>query len=342
VHVNRRGLVAPTLAVLTVLTLPATAHAGGGNDQRADGGVKGNNITATTKIQTTVKGGTGGTGTGGLTSANTDWTPPACWYEPAFTPKQIQAQVLAFRAIDVGVPFFPVGIGDTVGDMLDGYYKDGTYKNYNLDKQGKGMFWAGVVNPNRKDEPGANACGKAPFWVDEGAVPEEPLAVTPRTLAEYAYDELPVPDTQVTTAPNGKSTVNVPTYVWLDRAKFKPVSVTATLPGTGLSATTTARPVGLTLDAGTDDSTLHPGSGQCPVNADGSIGAPYVRGSAGRTPACGVTYRRASGSATYPLKATLTWEITWNSTNGQGGALPDGTFGGTTDVPVQEVQAVNR
>ena len=45
-----------------------------------------------------------------------------------------------------------------MGIVLDSYYKDGKYKNYNLDQQGKGMFWAAVVNPNRADEPGATAC----------------------------------------------------------------------------------------------------------------------------------------------------------------------------------------
>ncbi|GAP53145.1 uncharacterized protein SAZU_8026 [Streptomyces azureus] len=38
-----------------------------------------------------------------------------------------------------------------------------------------------------------------------------PLAVFPQVLAEYAYDKLPVPDTEIEMASAGKSTVNLPT-----------------------------------------------------------------------------------------------------------------------------------
>jgi hypothetical protein len=225
---------------------------------------------------------------------------------------------------------------------MDSYYKDGKYKNYNLDQQGKGMFWAAVVNPNRADEPGATACDKMPFWVANNATPDDPLAVSPKVLAAYAYDELPVPDTRITAAPAGNSTANLPTWVWLDKSRFKPVSVTASLPGTGLSATKTATPVALHLDPGTSDADVTPASGNCPVNTDGSIGTPYTRGAADRTPSCGVTYRRSSDGGSYPLRATLTWKITWTSTNGAGGQLPDGSYGDTKDVTVQEIQSVNR
>jgi enoyl reductase len=55
-----------------------------------------------------------------------------------------------------------------------------------------------------------------------------------------------------------------------------------------------------------------------------------------------VKYLRSSGDGTYPLQATVTWKITWTGTGGTGGDLPDGTFGATQDVAVQEIQAVNR
>jgi hypothetical protein len=35
-------------------------------------------------------------------------------------------------------------------------------------------------------------------------------------------------------------------------------------------------------------------------------------------------------------------EISWTSSTGQGGDLPNGTFGADQDVVVQEIQAVNR
>lgn len=61
------------------------------------------------------------------------------------------------------------------------------------------------------------------------------------------------------------------------------------------------------------------------------------------TPPCGVSYLRASGShGPYPLRATVAWKISWTSTTGEGGDLPDGTFGTTQDVTVREIQSVNR
>lgn len=184
------------------------------------------------------------------------------------------------RALGVGVPFMG-GIGAALGNVFDAYYKDGhPYKNYNLDKQGEGMFWARVVNPNRKDDPEAMACDRPPFWGDKGESPDEPLAVSPAVLAAYAYDELPVPDTEVAMAPPGGTKVNLPTWIWLDKAKFKKVSVTASIPGAGLSATTTARPVSLTIDPGTADAETFPASGECPIRG-GRIGAPRAKGTCG-------------------------------------------------------------
>ncbi|WP_405778139.1 hypothetical protein [Streptomyces sp. NBC_00859] len=329
------------MLVLGLLSTPTLAYAGG-KGGRADkrstvkGGSGNGKITVQTRIQTTTNGNPGTAKTGSLSSTDSNWTPPACWYEPAFSPKEIQASVKSWR--EVG--FF--GLGDVVGNVLDSYYKDGKYKNYNLDQQGKGMFWAAAINPKRKDDPEANSCDKPPFWVPDNTTPDEPLAVSPKILAEYAYDELPVPDTEIESAPGGKSTVNLPTWIWLDKARFKPVSVTASLPGTGLSATTTATPAALHLDPGTDDAEVHPASGDCPLSADKSIGTPYTRGSADRSPPCGVTYLRSSGGGTYPLRATLTWNITWTSTTGEGSTLPPGTYGDTKDVTVQEIQSVNR
>ncbi|WP_108932978.1 hypothetical protein [Streptomyces ardesiacus] len=345
-RVTRTTVLGAAVSLLITLQAAPLAWAdrttSSGNSKDADGGRSGRNIYVQTKVQTTVSGSSRTAKSGTLTSANSNWTPPACWYEPAFSPKEIQETVKLWRGLN-GLPF--VGdVGDLVGDLLDSRYKDGKpYKDYNLDKQGEGMFWAAAVNPNRKDDPEASACDKPPFWVDNGTTPDEPLAVSPKVLAEYAYDELPVPGTEIEMRPAGATKVNLPTWIWLDKATFKKISVTASLPGTGLSATTTAEPVSLRIDPGTRDARTYPASGVCRLNADGSIGAPYTEGRANDTPPCGVTYLRSSGSGgSYPLRATVTWKITWTSTTGEGGTLPDGTFGATRDVTVQEIQSVNR
>lgn len=329
-----------------VALIPWTAHAGGGvtgggnnvgDGQSAKGTRQGRNLGVETRIQTTVKGSPRSTKTGTLSPADSDWDPPACWYEPAYSPKEIEATVKAIRKIGF------LGIGEVVGGVFDSYFKEGKpYKDYNLDKQGEGKFWAAAVDEKRKDEPEAKACDKLPFWVPDGQTPREPLAVSPEILAEYAYGQLPVPDTEVEMAPQGETKVNLPTWVWLDRARFKTVSVTASLPGTGLSATTTAKPLSLKIEPGTADAETYPASGECSFE-EGRIGNPRAKGTPADTdPPCGVRYLRSSADAPYKLRATLTWQVTWTSTTGEGGKLPAGEFGTDQDVVVREIQSVNR
>lgn len=342
--VNQRRLSRRFVPLLTLIVgmAPSGAYAAGGKGAevtapQAKAGRQDQNLTVETKIQTTVNGAQETAKTGSLTPANSNWDPPACWYEPAYSPKQIQATVKAIRQMKV------FGVGDFVGGVFDTYFKEGRpYKNYNLDKQGEGQFWAAAINEKRKDDPEANSCDKLPFWVPTGDTPKEPLAVSPKILAEYAYDELPVPSTELTMAPEGTTKVNLPTWVWLDRAKFKKVSVTASIPGSGLSATTTAEPMSLSIDPGTKDAETYPASGGCPIE-DGKIGEPRAKGTPADTmPPCGVRYLRSSGDGSYNLQATLTWKISWTSTTGEGGDLPAGEFGADQQVAVEEIQSINR
>ncbi len=267
-----------------------------------------------------------------------NWAPPACWYAPKWTPTQFKIYVENIWA------------GDSTGYQWDAEqrkrYEGGEpYTDFNMKKSGKGYWWDSFVAEGRAADPGADDCGKPYFWVDKGSAPpaDAKNAVSPKILAQLAYSELRVPDTKVTLSPSleAKQTVNLPTWAWLDKTAFKPVSVTASVDALNISATTTATPVSLRLDPGTEDAELHPASGECPIE-DGRIGTPYTKGQGDRTPPCGLTYLRASQDGPFPFKATLTWKISWEGSDGRGGDLPDGTFGTTTEVTVQEAQAVNR
>ena len=98
----------------------------------------------------------------------------------------------------------------------------------------------------------------------------------------------------------------------------------------------------LKLEPGTEDAETYPASGECVINADGSIGEPYAQGKSTQTPPCGLKYLRSSGDGTFKLRATITWDIAWTGTGGAGGDLPNGTFGSEQAITVQEIQAVNR
>ncbi|WP_405565533.1 hypothetical protein [Streptomyces sp. NBC_01180] len=271
----------------------------------------------------------------GPVAAAGNWTPPACWYAPKYTAAQ-------FKAYEE-----PIWEAESTGPEWDAQqrkrYVDGSpYKNFNLSKADDGYWWTSF--PNENFPPGWDACDKPDFWVDKGAPPPNAQAVSPEILAHLAYAEVRVPGTKVTLAPSNNTKVNLPTWAWLDKSDFKPVSVTASVPVLAIEATTVAKPVSLKLDPGTSDAETYPGSGECTFNGDGSIGTPYVKGDADKTPPCGLTYLRASGSnGPYKLKATITWNISWTGT-GQPKPkdLPDGTFGTTQDVTVDEIQAINR
>lgn len=286
--------------------------------------------------------GKGGNGSGPVTSVDPNWTPPACWYAPEWKATEFRDWRQRLNYIAVHDP----GAGDARTEISDENenYARGDYDNFNIDKEKEGMWWGAQQNPDAPlDEQ--MKCDRDPFWVKNGEIPEDvPEVIKPETLAGLAYNQIQVPGTKVSLAPGGASKVNLPTWAWLDKGEFKPVSVTASLdaPGLHIEATTTATPVSLTIKPGTDDAKLLPGSGTCEINDDGSIGEPYAKGKAKQTPPCGVVYQRSSGDGTYDLQATATWEITWEGTGGAKGTLPNGEYGNDQAVKVEEIQSVNR
>lgn len=329
------------LALLVALGISYPGHAdegwGGSTDngsKKSSGGVDGDKISAQAGgvVYDLSKNGSGKSA--GPVTSTTSWTPPACWYAPKYTPAHLKAYLE------------PIWASESTGyewdaQQRDRYVNGHPYKDFNRDKTDKGYWWDLYVNDSYP--PGWNKCDEPVFWVDKGAPPPADVknAVTPRILAELAYNEIRVPSTKVSLAPADGTTVNLPTWAWLEGAKFTPVSVTATVPVLNISATTTAEPIALRIDPGTTDAVTYPASGVC-HSTDGRIGEPYATRKAGGTPPCGVKYLRSSGESAYLLKAIVTWKIHWTGTGTAGGDLPDGTFGATQEVVVQEIQAINR
>ncbi len=335
---------AAAVTLMTAIALsPSMAYAGG----RGDGGNVGEteqhgssdgngNLSATAGAVVFDRSKNGSGDSAGPVVSTTTWTPPACYYAPKYSPDQLQKYLE------------PIWSAESTGSQWDleqrKRYVDGEpYKDFNKDKADKGYWWDSYVTQGREGDPGALDCNKPIFWVDKGDPPPAniPEAITPEMLAQLAYAEIRVPSTKVDLAPAGTTKVNLPTWTWLDTAKFKPVSVTAQVPLLGVSATTTAEPVSLKIEPGTGDATTYPASGVCEIKG-GRIGEAYAKGKSDETPPCGVQYLRSSGDGSYKLRATITWKIHWTGTGNTGDDLPDGTFGAEQDVVVQEIQAVNR
>ncbi|MGW0567692.1 hypothetical protein [Streptomyces tauricus] len=352
----RSGTVVLALT-LGALALGAPAHAtetpSNSGDTKTDqkGGGDGKGIYAAASVQysgAVTKSG----GAGNVASADVNWTPPPCWYAPYMGAKDFKKKMSGDIDRWQNDPAITGTAGSAIGEMQRHYEDDygwtdtPGYKDYNVDKDGEGMFWAGVENPNEPDYLKRTACSDLPFWVDNGEAPPSQYeqAITPEMLAALAYQHMELPGTKVTLAPEAITKVNLPTWAWLDEAVFDEVQATAAInvPGFNIQATTTAKPKSLTLSPGTADATTIPADGGCPI-VDGRIGEPYAKGKAGQTPPCGIIYRRSSGGETLPLKAALTWEISWTGT-GQAGAtgMPDGTIEATQNITVEEIQSVNR
>ncbi|WP_221357417.1 hypothetical protein [Streptomyces beigongshangae] len=343
----RSPAVVAFVTTAALVLCPAQAFAGyghggstnGGSDTTASGNAGGDGSVSAVAGAVVYDRGNNGSGdsVGPVTSAASNWTPPACYYAPKYTPEQLEKYMKKLWA------------AESTGYQWDAQRREkfeggGSYKDFNKDKAGEGYFWDSYVTEGREGDPGALDCTKDIFWVDTGDAPppDIPQAITPEMLAQLAYAEIRVPSTRVELAPEGTTKVNLPTWAWLDAAKFKPVSVTASVPLLQVQATTTAEPLSLRIEPGTPDATTYPASGVCELNGD-RIGEPYARGKSDRTPPCGVRYLRSSGDNSYPLRATVTWKISWTGTGVNGAQpLPDGEFGAGQDVIVQEIQSVNR
>lgn len=342
---RRRLLTCAAVAAIAAFALPHAASAyGPGDGQGAvepdvSGDTDGKGTLSATAGAVVFDRSRNGSGqsAGRVTSADDNWTPPACYYAPKYTPAQLKAHL---------EPIWEAGSTGHGwdGEQRDRYVNGQPYKDFNKDKTGEGYWWDSYVTPGRTGDPGALDCTKDIFWVDTNDDPpaDIPQAITPQILAELAYNEIRVPSTKVTLAPEGTTKVNLPTWTWLDGAAFKPVSVTASVPLLNIEATTTAEPISLKIDPGTEDSETYPASGVCEIN-NGKIGEPYAKGKSDETPPCGVKYLRSSGNGSYPLTASVTWKISWTGTGvNEARDLPDGEFGAEQNVIVQEIQTVNR
>ncbi|MGX1561232.1 hypothetical protein [Streptomyces sp. NPDC055506] len=267
---TRRAALAALTSALFILGMDTAVAGGvasnGSRDVEKSGDASGRLLQS--NVSFNVEGAAPSKESGPVTSTAVDWEPPPCWYEPYWKAEN-------FKKVREAQWSMYESLGGDPKDNADerARYKGGRpYKDFNVAKNDEGMWWVAVKNPKVEGDPAAASCKRKPFWVDNGKAPDVPQAIDTETLAGLAHQRTVVPPTKISLAPNGKSTVNAPTWIWLDKGAFKPVSVTASLPGTGLWATTTAKPVSLHIDPGTEDAESLPASGECGINDDGSIG----------------------------------------------------------------------
>lgn len=173
---------------------------------------------------------------------------------------------------------------------------------------------------------------KRMYWV---------VSASATDLAKQALGsaQLPAPTIAITPTPPAISYVNMPLWLWIDRAAWTPVKATAS--ADGLTVTVTAAPAQVTWDSGDPDvpanertkTCYHPGK---VFNPNFSASLQYSD--------CTYTYLNTSGKQpglAFPLTATLQWRATWNASNGTNGDL--GFVGRSSTIPIKvgEIQALN-
>ncbi|MER5638207.1 hypothetical protein ABT095_14760 [Kitasatospora sp. NPDC002227] len=273
-----------------------------------------------------------GSGAKNLLSVGGSWVPPACWYEPTYTPEQFDA---AFQAVLAGMAGTSGG-----ADALKQY--EALKADGDFHKGVPGAWWGMVKTKKSWDLPVTDSCTQSPGiqWVPAGSAPAGRLAVTPQMLSKIAYAATKLPAPQVKLSPAAdRQTVNLPTYVSFSQP-LQPVSVTASLDylGFSIAASTLAVPVALRVDAGTDDASPR----SCTYNFVASGGGYQVDSS---TSDCNITYDRSSRGGSYPLTGQVTWKVTWTPSKDPHAApanpLPNGLTDGTPqNVTVREIQTV--
>jgi hypothetical protein len=156
----------------------------------------------------------------------------------------------------------------------------------------------------------------------------------PAALARYAESFLVLPPAAIELSPpqTAMQLIGVPTWLWLTEASFTAQHASVSVPGTQVTARAT--PVTALWRTGDGATVTCHGRGttwtanQIPTAASPTCGHTYTRSSAGQP------------GATFAVRVTVTWRITWTATGRAGGTLPDLVTTATVRIRVGQAQAV--
>ncbi|WP_419994097.1 hypothetical protein [Streptomyces boninensis] len=271
-------------------------------------------------------------GSGGTPMApvGQSWSPPACWFEPRYSPKEFEQY-----ANDAYV-----GPQNGGGQIPNDYAEDDFHRG------DKGSWYELVVDEAAPESSYRSQCGdyynQFMFIGPADPAPAGTPVIDPEILAGLAYARTRLPAPPVELSPGaGRQLVNFDTQVKFAK-QLERVWVTASINNADvdLAATTVATPATLHVEAGTANAS--------PAACDYKLvdkGDGYAVDTAGSD--CNITYRRASGDTNYTFQASITWNVKWtDSADPDGPAqepeFPDGQS--TTEIPVtvKEVQTVTR
>jgi hypothetical protein len=160
---------------------------------------------------------------------------------------------------------------------------------------------------------------------EDGEAPVEEVDF--EALAYQAYASFSLGSLRISMSPSAETPVlvQVPVWMWVDADDWQPETATASVPGG--SVTVTATPSSVSWDMGDGQSVDCKGPGTA---YDASEHDP-----AAASPDCGHTYTSTNGGSV-DVTASMSWAVEWETSTGEGGALPDLTTETSTTVQVVE------
>lgn len=147
-------------------------------------------------------------------------------------------------------------------------------------------------------------------------------AVAAADLARRVVNQLPLPLPTVARNPIGQALVNLPEWLWLSAAQWRP-----------LVQRTVLGPVWVVVTATPTSTSWDPGNGSVPLVCAGP-GTPYdtSRSPEAQSTDCSYTYLRSSANQPqtgpdpndrfFTVTVTTTWQVSWVGSGGSSGTLP--------------------
>ncbi|MFI2030537.1 hypothetical protein [Streptomyces buecherae] len=174
------------------------------------------------------------------------------------------------------------------------------------------------------------------FDVEKARKPKKPKGgkqVPVEVVVQRAVERLALPEPVIRTSPDEElaQVVHLPTWMWVEHSRWRPVSVAAEVDGVRVTAT--ARPRRAVWSMGDGGQVVCQGPG-----------TPYSAAYDPRSssPTCGHTYHRATmtlpGRA-YTVSVRVTWDVEWRG-GGETGVVPGLVMTGERQLVVDEVQTV--
>ena len=297
-----------------------------GSGQASDGSAQ---ISVSVTYESVASGSDGGTTTSQTVTATVR---PICYHRPLWTGKELADDIRSHNT-----SFYE-----------DGNDPDAEYQGWRDHADDKEGHWyipvcsGGGIRPDSSKEELDRAARSffstaRSVFVPVGGEPPAPL-IDGQTLARAAWDAVTIPQPSVETNPkvttgdgvSGATVVGLDTWVWATGET--PARVMATATAGAVTATVTAVSDGLNLSAPDSAPDCH------------GFGIPWTQGAAEGSSNCTVEFTRSSAhlGGTTPLTVSVGYDVAWTATDGTSGTLDPVTTTSTTDLPVAEIQTINR